>query len=86
MPRQVDIETLAGSSLVVAMNRSEHVPMIQDRFPLWKNRIRCWEIPDLDVLCPDLALPRIEAEVELLIRSLLDGHALGRMEDVLVEF
>lgn len=85
-PRAISIEQLSEASLVIALNRSEHLPMIETEFPLWKNRVSYWEIADESERCPDFALPRIEAEVENLIGALGQGHALGRIEGALAEF
>jgi hypothetical protein len=60
--------------------------MIRDQFPRWEDRVRYWNIHDIDVESPHFALPLIEAEVEKLIGQLLAGHALGAGRDVMVEF
>jgi len=85
-PRGVEVEDLSESSLVVAMDRVEHEPMIREEFPLWIDRVRYWEIKDWDCVPPEIALPMVESEVEQLMRSLLDGHALGCDRDILAEF
>lgn len=85
-PQRVELEDLAEASLVVAMHATEHRPMIQSRFPEWLDRVRYWNVPDIDEISADVALPVIESEVDRLVRSLHSGHALGVCRDVLVEF
>lgn len=86
MPSAVSLDLLAESALVIAMNRVEHEPMICVDYPFWRERVRYWNIADLDSLSPEMALPMVESEVEQLVASLLEGHALGVARDVLVEF
>jgi len=86
VPTRLSVTDLTEANLVVAMLESEHRPMIRDQFPRWEDRVRYWNIHDIDVESPHFALPLIEAEVENLIGQLLAGHALGAGRDVMVEF
>ncbi|MEM6916171.1 MAG: hypothetical protein AAF491_06345 [Verrucomicrobiota bacterium] len=85
-PGKVDVHDLAEASLVIALYEPEHAPMVKVEFPQWMNRIRYWQIPDLDITPPAIALGRIEHEVETLVHQLSAGHALGFHEDCVVEF
>jgi protein-tyrosine phosphatase len=85
-PERLREPDLAEASLVVALYEKEHRPMVARDFPLWSDRIRYWSVPDIDELPPRVALPRIEGEVEDLVRLLASGHALGARSDVKVEF
>jgi len=69
-PIALTLEDLESADLVVAMKRSEHVPMMQKQFPEWVNRIRYWDVHDLDVWKPNQTLPAIEIQVGLLIAEL----------------
>ena len=86
LPGKVMLNDLAEASLVIALLEDEHRPMMQEQFPGWIDRIRYWNVHDIDVKSPRHALPLIEAEVEALIQSLQGGHALGARQDVMVEF
>jgi protein-tyrosine phosphatase len=77
---------LAEATLVVALYESEHRPMMLDRFPHWVDRVRYWNVPDIDETAPPLALAKVEAEVEALITHLRAGHALGARAAVGAEF
>lgn len=86
LPVKVSGEDLADASLVIALKQEEHHPMMLEAFPLRANRIRYWNVSDIDESPPAIALPRIEAEVERLVLHLSRGHALGVSRDVVVEF
>ncbi len=77
---------LIEASLVIAMLEEEHRPMMQEQFPRWADRIRYWNIHDIDRDSPCHVLPIIEAEVETLIQHLLSGHALRASKNLAVEF
>lgn len=85
-PAIVTAEDLAESSLVIAVSEKEHAPMIDNQFPKWTNRIRYWDICDVDETAPEIALPQIESEVDKLVRNLRSGTACGRNCDVFIEF
>ncbi len=85
-PGRVQESDLAEASLIVALYAQEHRPMMEDRFPRWTDRIRYWDVPDIDEASPAVALSRIESEVEGLIRQLRSGHALGARAGVRAEF
>lgn len=85
-PELVNDLDLAESCMVVALYEKEHRPMMRDRFPRWSDRIRYWQVPDIDEVVPAEALSAIEIEVENLVRQLQSGHALGARTDVRVEF
>lgn len=86
LPGKVTVEELTEAALVIALYESEHRPMMREQFPRWTQRVHYWDVPDIDELTPDHALPLIDAKVESLIDDLGRGHALGQTRDVLVEF
>lgn len=85
-PELVNDLDLAESCLVVALYETEHRPMMRDRFPRWSDRIRYWQVPDIDEVAPAEALAQIETLVDNLVRQLHSGHALGVQSGVRVEF
>lgn len=85
-PELVTDYDLAEASLVVALYEKEHRPMMEARFPRWSDRIRYWQVPDIDEVTPPEALAAVEIEVANLVRQLRSGHALGARMDVRVEF
>ncbi len=74
-PRQVRAADLAGAARVIALNESEHRPMLADQFPVWADRTEYWHIPDLGWWPARHSLGAIECEVEALIQELSEGHA-----------
>ena len=62
---------LAGASLIVAMKRDEHRPLLLEHFPEWADRITYWNVHDLDQAGPEEAL----SEIEGLVRNLIDRLA-----------
>jgi len=85
-PLRIRENDLVDASLVIAMLEEEHRPMMQEQFPRWADRIRYWNIHDIDKESPNLVLPLIEAEVEKLIQQLLSGHARKATRNLAVEF
>jgi protein-tyrosine-phosphatase len=71
LPRQATIEDFAAADLVIAVKRAEHEPMIVDRFPQWKTRVRYWGIHDVDFAPTEQALAELEMAVKGLVEELL---------------
>ena len=74
LPVALTLQDLEGASLLIALKREEHYPMMQERFPEWADRIRYWEIHDLDVWKPEQTLPAIMIQVGLLIEELAENE------------
>lgn len=77
---------LAKASLIVLMKGSEHLPMLEAAFPAWRNRVKCWEIHDIDVEPPEMALPKLEREINELVDLLVSGYAIAGPDAVALEF
>jgi translation initiation factor 1 len=61
-------DDLEKAAWIVALNQVEHLPLLQERFPAWAEKIEFWEIDD----SPE-SLVRIEREVMDLASRLLRG-------------
>lgn len=72
-PKAVTISDLESAFMIVAMNKSEHHPMVTTHHSEWVERVRFWEVADIDVVEPDVALVKIEQLVDALIKSLSDA-------------
>ena len=46
-PKQVTEADLDAADVVVAVDETAHLPMVQQQFPAWENRIRFWMVKDL---------------------------------------
>jgi protein-tyrosine phosphatase len=71
-PKRVQLseEDLFKSNRCIAMDRSEHLPMMQKQFPAWADRIDYWDVPDLIYRSSSDALPLIELKVIQLLEKL----------------
>jgi predicted translation initiation factor SUI1 len=67
-PVQVTTEELEQADRIVALKRTEHLPLLQERFPSWAERVEFWHIDD----APE-ALGLIEKEVMSLVARILGG-------------
>jgi protein-tyrosine phosphatase len=66
---QLSENDLKSADLRILMDRAEHFTMMQEQFPRWTEQVEYWEVPDLPINQPEVALPAIEAKVlELLDR------------------
>ena len=63
-------EDLSAAAITIALKREEHYPMMQRQFPEWADRIRYWDVHDLDVWRPNQTLPAIEIQIGLLIAQI----------------
>ncbi len=68
LPAQVTTDDLERADRVVALKQDEHLPLLQDRFPAWVEKVEFWHVDD----APDV-LPLIEREVMGLVARFLGG-------------
>lgn len=69
-PLPVSEEDLAGADIIVAVKEAEHRPLVEAKFPKWRDRIEYWHVHDLDCATPDDAIPHLENEVLQLVERL----------------
>jgi protein-tyrosine-phosphatase len=67
-PAQVTEEDLESADRVVALKQAEHLPLLQERFPAWAEKIEFWHVDD----APEV-LGLIEQEVMGLVDRLIGG-------------
>ncbi len=72
LPLQVTAEDLEGADRIVALKQDEHLPLLEERFPSWAEKVEFWHVED----APGV-LPQIEQEVMRLVAR-LRGAAHGR--------
>src|SRR5436309_3642380 len=68
LPAQVTSDDLEGAALIVALKHAEHLPLLQERFPAWAERVEFWHVDD----APEV-LGLMEREVMGLVARLLGG-------------
>ena len=73
LPAQVTADDLEGANRVVALKKEEHLPLLEERFPAWADKVEFWQVDD----APE-ALALIEREVldGVEIKMLMDGQEL----------
>lgn len=62
-PQAVHSADLVAADVVIALDESEHRPLIRSSFPAWEDAVRYWDVPDVPGARPGWALQRIEAHV-----------------------
>lgn len=71
-PKSPTEEDFQNFDLVIAVDESEHRPLMQERFPKWEDNIEYWLIHDIDKTSADEALGELEKKVQKLIVQLVD--------------
>jgi protein-tyrosine phosphatase len=72
-PLQLQEEALAAADLVIALDETEHPPLMRQRFDAWVDRITYWDVPDAHLLNTEDALVRIADRVDALLQQLGAG-------------
>jgi protein-tyrosine phosphatase len=67
-PAQVMVEDLEAADRIVALKQDEHLPLLQERFPAWAEKVEFWHVDDT----PEV-LGLIEQEVMGLVARILGG-------------
>jgi len=65
---QVTTDDLEKAHRIVALKQDEHLPLLQERFPAWAEKVEFWHVDD----APE-ALGLIEREVMGLVARILGG-------------
>src|SRR5437588_4432549 len=73
LPAQVTSDDLERAALIVALKHAEHLPLLQERFPAWVEKVEFWHVDD----APEV-LGLIEQEVMGLVARILGG---GQRQD-----
>ena len=69
-PRQCTVTDLENADHVVALDETEHRPLMRERFLEWERRIQYWGVADADLLQPDHALSLIDAQIDKVLATL----------------
>jgi len=67
-PIQATVDDFTLADWIVALKQAEHLPLMQERFPAWVERVEFWQVDD----APD-ALGLIEQEVMRLVVRIMGG-------------
>jgi protein-tyrosine phosphatase len=66
---QLSEDDLLRADRRIAMDRTEHFPMMQDQFSAWADQIEYWDVPDIPYRSCDDALPEIEQKIIQLLQE-----------------
>ncbi len=55
---------------IIALDKSEHYPLMLERFPKWMDNIEYWQVHDVDKTSPAEALQKITDSIQELIGEL----------------
>ena len=80
LPAQVTAEDLESADRVVALKHAEHLPLLQERFPAWAEKVEFWQVDD-----GSEALAMIEREVMDLTALLISGGKRQEAQEVTTE-
>jgi len=69
-PLQFEENDFELAETIIAIDKSEHYPMMEAQFPNYKDFIEYWLIHDLDQTEPEDALPKLKQKVESLFEKL----------------
>jgi protein-tyrosine-phosphatase len=68
VPAQVTADELEAADRIIALKQAEHLPLLQERFPAWAEKVEFWHIDD----APGV-LDLIEREVMDLVARISDN-------------
>jgi protein-tyrosine phosphatase len=69
-PLQAQDQDFAQADLVIALKRTEHEPMVMAQFPARASRVEYWQVDDIDVALPNIALARLDTQLDALLQRL----------------
>jgi protein-tyrosine phosphatase len=74
LPQQCALIDLQTAAHIVALNETEHRPLMLERFPYCESRTEYWHISDVELILPQIALSQIEAQIDMLLGRLPVSH------------
>jgi protein-tyrosine phosphatase len=69
-PCQCTVTDLEAADIVVALDETEHRPLMRERFSSWEHAVRYWGVGDVLIVTPNRALSLIDMEVNSLLAAL----------------
>ncbi|MBF2016349.1 MAG: low molecular weight phosphatase family protein [Rivularia sp. T60_A2020_040] len=72
-PKSAMVEDFQKFDLIIAVDESEHRPLMQERFLQWMDNIEYWLIHDIGETSPQEALGELEQKVLKLIEKLTNN-------------
>jgi protein-tyrosine phosphatase len=69
-PQTVSNRDFETAHTVIALNLSEHQPMVLTRFPQYAERVSYWKVPDIGEMPVEEALKLLQSQIKILIADL----------------
>ncbi|HZP77053.1 MAG TPA: low molecular weight phosphatase family protein [Pseudolabrys sp.] len=69
-PTQCSAQDLEAADHIVALKETEHRPLMRARYPAFEARVEYWEVHDIDIAPPQLALSLIDRQIAALLVQL----------------
>jgi protein-tyrosine phosphatase len=69
-PIQVQEHEFGAADGIIALDVTEHRPLLTQRFPRWVDRVEYWSVPDVNLTPAEHALALIDREIAQLIARL----------------
>lgn len=69
-PMTVTESDFVAAIRIIALDKSEHYPLMIERFPTWVDNIEYWQVHDIDKTSPAEALQKIAYSIQELIGEL----------------
>lgn len=69
-PQQCSASDLEAASHIVALYETEHRPLLRERFFVWENRVEYWQVADIEIVPPTVALRAIDHQINDLLSRL----------------
>lgn len=69
-PLAASVEDFQTATQIIALDESEHYPLMRDRFSQWADKIEYWLVHDVDKTTAVEALGQIEQKILLLMNTL----------------
>lgn len=70
-PIKLSPDDMTSAYHIVLMDEIEHKPMIALEYPEWMEQVEFWQIRDVDFEAPRSALPKLDHQLNVLLRSLV---------------
>jgi protein-tyrosine phosphatase len=70
LPLQATEADFASADKIIALDESEHRPLIATRFPQWLEVVEYWKVHDIDKTLPAIALQQIVKHIHHLLLDL----------------
>ncbi len=74
-PQQATQEDFQAADLIIALDETEHLSLIKERFPEWIDHVEYWLIHDAHMTLPPMALRQLEEKLEQLCQRLKQSSA-----------